>query len=333
MKKFIAVILAAVFCIFAASCSKSDAPDGMQNATVAGEPFRLYVPEDWQVNTDSGISSAYYSPSDKVVVTARYYLPSEPEMTVDAYLDLCSDGYALSMTDFSITERSAAILSGSNAVKLVYSVTSGGVKYTCTQTTALYNGFMISLNTIVPSEKSDTYSEAFKSITENFVITGFDTQTYEAVTDKKTPAGMKIASSDDLEYRLYVPENWVCNPESRKAEAYYPESGKTNVTVTSFSPDSSSQTLEEYYKLCIESYEKSIRGFEIIGETDDITVASKAAKSVEFRAEYDGVEYRIRQVILLRNEMFYTITYTAISDNYELHTGDFEQIISAFRFR
>ena len=42
------------------ACSgDSEIPDGYQYATCKGEYFRLFVPTQWTVNTESGVSGAY----------------------------------------------------------------------------------------------------------------------------------------------------------------------------------------------------------------------------------------------------------------------------------
>ena len=63
-------------------CSKvSEIPDGYQYATCKGEYFRLFVPTQWTVNTDTGVSGAYLSMTTENTVTMRevYFDP-------DAYL-------------------------------------------------------------------------------------------------------------------------------------------------------------------------------------------------------------------------------------------------------
>ena len=52
------------------SCaSTSEVPEGYQYATCAGEYFRLFVPTQWTVNTESGISGAYISSTDNAAVS------------------------------------------------------------------------------------------------------------------------------------------------------------------------------------------------------------------------------------------------------------------------
>ncbi len=335
MKKLIAIILALMICASLVGCATDGAPDGMTSATLEGEPFVLYVPEGFIINTSSGISSAYYSSVDNnsLTVSARY--TAAGDKTLDEYMEYCANAYAESLEGFEKTaEVSGAMLAGSDARKLAYKMTVDGVDYKAVQITVKYNGDMISLNYYTTGDGMNVFADLIAEIVENFKLCEKTAQTGDCVTDKKTPEGMKIASSDVVEYRFYVPMSWVCNSESGISEAYYPESEKTNVTVTSFSP-SNDITLDEYYADCLEDYEKNIEGFGLVGETTDVTVAEKAAKRFTFIAKYDGVDYKICQVVLWsgQNGLFYTFTYTAVEQNFDLHIADFDAMLGAFIFR
>ena len=85
IKKIIAVVMAVLFTLCLASCANPNedgVPEGMQSATLAGEPFKLYVPQNWTLNTSSGVSYAYYFTAEQIMVSARYYTHADPNMTV-----------------------------------------------------------------------------------------------------------------------------------------------------------------------------------------------------------------------------------------------------------
>jgi hypothetical protein len=85
-KRIISCLLILIFCFvgFAACGDKEDGvPEGMYSVTRPGEPFILYVQGDWTDNRDSGISSAYYSIFNGVVVSARYYALPEGALLTD----------------------------------------------------------------------------------------------------------------------------------------------------------------------------------------------------------------------------------------------------------
>ena len=330
--------ITALFCalLLLATClvscgKKDDAPKGMVSAYIEGEPFRLYVPEEMTPNTNSGISSAYASVPQRMVVSARYYTPSE-EITLESYLNFCAQGYAESLDSFDLVSTTATVLSGVNAYRMEYTAKINDLDYTCTQTVAYNKSDIVSLNMYIPTESVETCKDFVEMIVAEFLLCEKTEHVNDEIIDDKTPEGMKIASDDSIEYRLYVPKTWICKSDSGKSEAYYPESARSNVTVTSYSPNEQ-MSLDTYGALCIESYKNSLSGFDLVETTLGVTMAGKDALSFAFTSNYDGVTYKQRQVIILYGEMFYTLTYTATSENYDIHIEDVEQIIAAFTFR
>ncbi len=332
-KKIVSLLLVLLICLSAVACAKTDnAPEDMKSATVSGEPFILYVPESWNPNTVSGISGAYYASSLTALVTARYYTPDAP-LSVDAYMDLCAAQYAVSREAFTITERKATVLGGQEAVRLDYTVKENGTALTCFQITALYEGDMITLNGYCDSSlyENEAVRADFEKIIAEFVFrTKADPNGTEEV-DKNTPEGMEIASADHIEYRMYVPKTWVCDAESNVSEAYYPESGKSNVTVTSYSPETTT-TIGEYFAKCEESYKVSLPDYERISEAER-TVSGRTAFSYTYRVSPDEVDMTIMQTLFIYNEKIYSFTYTALSENFDLHMADVEAMLNAFTFR
>ena len=121
IKKLTALILALIFCVCAVGCSvkDADAPEGMKSATVEGEPFVLYVPESWTLNTVSGISGAYYAPVDGLFVSARY---TASELNKTEYLKECIEAYKSEYADREFllieNEETAATLGGKDAARI-----------------------------------------------------------------------------------------------------------------------------------------------------------------------------------------------------------------------
>ena len=334
MKKIIAVLTAIIFLVLPlTACSSGEAvPRGMQLASAEGEPFKLYVPEGMNLNLDSGISGAFAHNPEKIVISARYYTPADAEMTVSEYISYCEKSYAEALTEFVVVSHDPDVLGGKDAIKLVYTAKMDSVNYTCTQYTVLHNGDMVSLHIYIPTDAVESYAEVTKSVVSNFQLCDKAEPKNDELVDKDTPDGMKIASHDKIEYRLYVPKSWICDSESGVSEAYYPESEKTNVTVTAYSPDGE-MSAAEYIELCEEEYKTAILGYELIDKEDGFKVAKRDAISITFSANYDGISYKIRQTTLEYNGMIYSITYTATESCFDLHTDDLEQIISEFTFR
>ena len=328
----LAVALILLCSVLLSSCAQNEeVPDGMKLASLDSEPFKLYVPEAMTLNLDSGISGAFSYIPEKFIISARYYTPDSADMSLESYMTYSAEGYADSLEAFNMTALEPAVLSGADALKMSYTAKIGSVDYSCVQFSALHKGDMVSLNFYIPDYAAEKYAATVKAITDEFLLCDKPEEVNDEVVDKKTPEGMKIASNDTVEYRLYVPKSWVCNSESGRSEAYYPESGRTNVTVTSYSPDQS-MSAADYIARCEESYAKNIKGYGLISK-EDTTVAERKAVAITYSANYDGVEYKLKQFSFVYGEMVYSIIYTATADNFELHTDDLAKIISEFTFR
>lgn len=330
-KKIAALALALVLCTCFVGCADDGAPDGMYSATVEGEPFILYVPDGWTDNTASGISGACIPGTDKIGVSARYYTPDNEEMTLEEYVDTaiarCSD----TLEDFELTENGSAVLGGADAREIVYTAKLYERGYTFRQLTVKYLGDFVTLTFYAPDELYESNEEYFDKIADEFVLCEKDTDTNDCVTDKKTPDGMKIASADSVEYRLYVPVEWVCSSESGTSEAYFPESGKPNVTVSSYSPDGT-VSIEDYFDDCEKQYKDTFDEYSLLA-SEEREVGGRRAVSYTYSVSAGGARVHIMQTVFTYRDLIYSFTYTALSESFDAHLDDVENMLDAFTFR
>ena len=341
IKKVFALILCALMLlpIFVACNKKSDVPEGMKSVTLSGEPFIFYVPKEWTDNRDSGISSAYYSINKSVMASARYY-PCDADTVsagIEAYVDKVSTQNSNTLKDYTLIETKKHSFGGPNGQKYEYKYKHIGdaseTEITVIQYYTFYGEDVIVLSMyIATAHYTDEYVEMFEKIRHSFELREKNVANDEII-DKYTPEGMKKASDDDVQYACYVPKAWVTDLSDKLTYAYYPESGKPNVTVTCFSPSSDNITAAEYFEQCEREYRKSIAGYELLGEPISRTVAEREALSYQYKAVYGNSEYKIMQTVLIYNNLAYSITYTARADAYEAHLDDVELILSNFRFR
>lgn len=332
MKKIIAFALILIFCLTLVSCSDTDAPDGMYLVSGAHEPFKLYVPQAWKDNTSSGISGAYYSLADKITVSARYYTPDDDGMDLDEYVQDCESRYAASIKDFMSEGISDSVLDGENARELVFTFEDGDVDFKCRQIITEYNGDFILLSFYCPSNRYEELNpDQFDAIADVFKLCEKKENVGDEVTDKKTPDGMKIASSDEIEYVMYVPSSWVCDSTSGVSEAYVSESGRPNVTVTSYSYDTE-MTPKSYFEACEKEYKDILDDYELV-DSSEREVGDRAAISYVYTASVQGVRVKIMQTVYNYNGMMYSFTYTALEERFDAHLDDVCDMLDAFRFR
>lgn len=339
IKKFLALLLCVMLLLpIISSCGKdSDVPEGMQSVTLEGEPFILYVPEEWTDNRDSGISSAYYSIEKSILASARYYACSEEtrEAGILAYVEKIAEQNIVALSDYVIVgEIKDASLSGPDAKRYEYTYSYRGNKTTVIQYYKFHGEDVVVLSLYISTEHyTEEYAEMFEEIRSNFVLCEKGEIKNDKVVDKHTPEGMKKASDDDVQYACYVPESWITDLSDKLTYAYYPESGKPNITVTSFSPDVD-MTAEQYFAECQMEYKANFNeGYELIGDSKSRTVGERHALSYEYKVTYGGGEYKIMQTVLIYNGLAYSITYTARVDSYDAHLEDVESILNNFRFR
>ena len=190
---------------------------------------------------------------------------------------------------------------------------------------------MISLYCYCPTNSVEATAEAFAAIRETFVFEALEAPINDEIVDEDTPDGMKIASSSDYAYRFYVPKTWICNSQSKKSEAQYPESGNPNVTVTLYEP-TESMSVEDYFAMCDARYAESLSGYELL-DTAERTLADRRAVSYTYRARYDELDFRIMQTVFCDGQIVYSITYTALEEAFDTHTADVNAILDAFSFR
>lgn len=167
--------------------------------------------------------------------------------------------------------------------------------------------------------------------------------------DQWQPAGMKLASSDKVDYKLWVPEEWTVDMSTGITAAYVSSSDRSNVTLTAFSltEGDNYMSISEYWSKYKEELEKTFPDIEVIdtgeeGESDALEeendfgvtmlIDGVAAKKYVYTATVTGSSYKFMQVIFIHEGYVYLLTYTALPNVYDSHTEEVGKIIENFRF-
>ena len=344
--------LAMTLCALLSCASGADdeetPPDQMQCASIAGAYYRLYVPTDWNLMTSAGISGAYYSMDDSSTITAVSYPNEEGLSTTDfwnAQLDNFADVFE---GEISYSDLQDTLLgSETNAVAasaVSYIGTMAQVEYTALSVLCSHKGEMLVLTYIAPTELYETYLSIMEVVVQNFRFSDKPYTPEEPMntvdTSAEAPAGMKLASNDDVAYRFYVPESWVINPYLPTSSAYVSETDKSNVSVTVYMPEQDTLSAEQYWDMCLEA----LQGDEIMGYEGALTAMTQLSDTVTeldgrpahtyvYEGTVAGVRYRFSQTIAAYRGMVYTLTYTATVESFDNHTQEVQQMIEAFDFR
>ena len=154
-------------------------------------------------------------------------------------------------------------------------------------------------------------------------------------SDKVTaPEGMKLISTDERAYRFFVPDAWSVNVRTEATAAYIDEQdgSRTNVSVQMYMTGDESQTVEQYWELCKNSYNEIFSSFALVS-SEDVKMDGISAKRYVYDVTSGGREYRQLQAIVKKGAMFYVVTYTASPDLFDSHLADVDKMIENFDIR
>lgn len=170
IRKITALIFTILLCLSFSACSKADTnvPKGMKLASNEITDYILYVPQDWTVDMSTGVTSAYFSPTDPSNISVIISSLSSANMTASEYWGSYKEQYTQTLSDMEELETSNIILGGINAETHVFTATMSGTKYKFKQAIAV-KGTDAYIFTYTATENNyDTHIDDVDSILEHF---------------------------------------------------------------------------------------------------------------------------------------------------------------------
>ena len=350
--KFICTaLLAVMLAVSFASCAKDDTPDGYQLIACEGDEFRLYVPTQWISNTTGGVTSAYYT-SDAETSVSVHKADDAKGLTLDEYWQICDEKYRAELDSYAFDGKcDKIVLGGKPGQKYVFSAKmtrfndlenkSVTKEYKFLQAMAQYNGETYILLFSAPSDSFDTLIETVEGNAEDEGIipyfrfdAPFTSEDNEKKFDEKVeaPEGMKLASTNERPYRLFVPLSWIINKRTDATAAYASDNDSSNVNVQMYMTSSNTETVSDHWKRLEEGYKNTFPSYTLISD-EEIKMDGVPAHKYTYTVTSGGREYKIVQAIVKKGEMFYYLTYTALPENFEKHLPDVEKMIENFDIR
>ena len=336
------------------SCSGrgSEVPDGYQYATCNGEYFRLFLPTQWTVNTESGVSGGYTAAFGNTAVSMTE-VPFSVE-NGDATLEIFYKAHMADvkqMKNYELLSENDTTMSASDGGKraaakdVTYTASVAGTVYRYRQVLCKVEGrfyiFTCTIDNAYFNELSGDQQRKVLSIVEE--IRGnivFHSRPFEdGASNKKTPDveapdGMKLVSNNDVAYRFFAPESWIAVEGSAAFQVYASETDRSNVSVIGYVPETEGCSVEDYWEKTVLSYESALTGFELVSvTTEGQTMGGRAATVYEFTYSLGGVNYHARQAVCVYSYMIVSMTYTALPENYDAHLADAEAMQAALTFR
>ena len=145
------------------------------------------------------------------------------------------------------------------------------------------------------------------------------------------PKGMKLASSNSVDYVMYVPEDWRVDQSELYTSAFYSSADATSISASAYGAavDETVDTWwDGFYKSFCSLYtdcSEPVREDSKLGGVD--------GARFEFSGVLNGQEYNYIMVACVRGGYVYYITYTSTPDFYESHLDTLGEVIDNFSFR
>ena len=325
------------------ACSKeSEIPDGYQYATCKGEYFLLFVPTQWTVNTESGVSGGSYALLEGTAVSMTEVPFDKPsaEGEADTVASL-EDFFNAHMAEIATLKGYAAeksldtTLGSYKAKDVTYSASIGEDVYRYRQVLTKVAGRFYLFTYSSKADSFNQWLDTVDEILENVVFTAYPFEGSEdekKIPDVETPAGMKLVTTNDLAYRFFAPETWVIGDAEAASLVYASESDRSNVTVTSYAaPDGYS--VANYWEDTEKYYKDALKDYTLVGDPTESEMGGKKATVYEYTYSLGGVTYKCRQSICVFGYMIVVMTYTALPENYDAHMAEVEKMQAELTFR
>ena len=351
-----ALLLCAIVLLSAVSCVRDrdeSIPEGMKLATAAGSDYRLYIPTAWNTNTSYGVSGGYYNLDVlSTVSVAKYEITQEMQEKIDqgepdnfegGRLDWFWINYCLTAIEEMSLSGSVAEFTTSpdlihqlNARRFTTSSIVSGTTLCFMQIVTEREGAFYVFSYTADKEIYEALLAEVEKMLDNFVFAEPyypDSYIKDLSKDTSAPEGMKLASNDDVAYRFYVPTEWTVNRDESIFAAYL-ESDRSSVSVVPYSPEANSMSVAEYFTMTEEALKKLAGdGYEALGEPEKTELGGRQATVYYYTLTVEQTQYKYMQVIAAYKSMLYSMTYTALPENFDAHLSDVEEMIDAFEFR
>jgi len=359
LKKILALLLCTAMLVCFTACATNenpDIPEGMKIASATGADFRLYVPTVWNLNNDYGMSGAYFNLAKQSTVNVMRYEITDAmnaamteagisggdrldwfwETECKASVETLALGGTLTEVEDE-EEAEKVVLDDLNARRHHLKATVKGENMHFVHVIAEREGGFYVFSYTVVDELYASLLPHVETMLENF---HFDEpylpEEYPKELDEnaKAPDGMKLASNDDVAYRFYVPTNWQINREEKIFSAYL-ESDRSSVSVVPYMPDGDSMSVAQFFELNKEMMINTAgeEGFDLLSTFYDVDLGGRSATVFIYCYKVNGVFYQYMQVVAAYKSMIYSLTYTALPENFEAHLPDVNRMMEVFEFR
>lgn len=333
MKKILAALLVLVMLVGTVACSSDKTPEGYMLVSLEDEIFNLYVPQTWQNNVSSGVSSAYYAQGSGIIVSAMSQKTGTTGIQLSDYIATVIESYETTLVDYEqVTEPTTTTLDSFAAYTFDYKAKVGEntVRFRCI--IAKNENVFTTLTYCAPEAEFDKLLPDFDGIVDVFTFREFEVETDPPFIfrDEHTPDGYKMASASQYEFRFFVPDSWSVDVGAAIPSAYYSATELSNVSLNSFMAMDSIKSGKQYWEAFKANYDYNLTEISV---NENLKMGGFNAYAVEYTSEIAGFDYHVKQVFITTSTMIYIFTYTSDAEHYALHLDDVNAMIEVFEFK
>lgn len=319
----------------------AELPENTKHATIEGAYYRLYLPTDWNLLTETGVSGGYASMQNKAVIYVKEYENPDALSAADywtAHLLPALTATFDEKNNFSTTSSAPVetTLGEQAALLFGYEGTRDMVSYQGQDVVCPKDGKMYVLTFCARKDLYEGYLNVFDTVKKNFKFSDTPFAPNEPINtvdpNATAPEGMRLASNDDVAYRFYVPASWILDKSLPTSSAYVSESDRSNVNVTVYMPEATSLTAEQYWDMCEKELSAVLGDYAFVSKTEG-TLDARPSNTYIYTATVGGRAYRFAQTVAAYRGMVYTVTYTAPDETFEGHIDEYNDMLAAFDFR
>lgn len=159
-----------------------------------------------------------------------------------------------------------------------------------------------------------------------FLMTGCGSE------ESDVPDGMVLASSEDADYIMYVPEQWKVDKSTLYTSAYFSSGDATSISAAAYGMNFTDKTADDWWS-SFEEQMKSVYQNVSDAEKEAVTLGGIEGNKYTFTADLNGQTYNYIISAVLKDNYIYYITYTSTPDYCEKHLEELESVLKNFSFK
>jgi hypothetical protein len=143
-----------------------------------------------------------------------------------------------------------------------------------------------------------------------------------------------LLTNNAIDFYFNVPDNWIIDKNDSIISIYInsADGERPNILIQTLSSPEYI-TIDEYWQNAVVfSFEQVFDNVEYKAE-EKLTVGGVSAKKYTYITSLSGMNFKTSQIIFIKNNQVYSLTYTAIENTYDTYAEALDTVATTFRFK